>query len=228
MSDQAAQLEQELLGAPTPVMHQYLQHFSEGARAFLKGLASAIDVWDVYVSAGAKAERPAVTWSAAYFFNAINCALISTRLFLEGYVVASGNQARQAVESVAFGALLPFPATGAFRDWSAGREIEHTALERLVRNAENCGTKRKDIEALRQQAKWFDRYSHPSRLALASAWVPDSDTGFNLGALFVEGNLTQYKKEMVNRVSMTRLLHHTIFGTQRELVKRGLLTKGAS
>jgi ABC-type uncharacterized transport system fused permease/ATPase subunit len=50
MSDQTAQLEQELLGAPTPVMQQYLQHFSESALAFLKGLASAIEVWDTYVS----------------------------------------------------------------------------------------------------------------------------------------------------------------------------------
>jgi hypothetical protein len=228
MSDQTAPLEQELLEAPTPVMQQYLEQFAEGAHAFARGLATAVQVWDTYASAGAQAERPAVTWSAAYFLNAINCALISTRLFLEGYIVASGNQARHAVESLAFGVLLPFPATGAFRDWSAGREIEHTALERLVRNAENCGTKRKDVEALRQQAKWFDRYSHPSRLALASAWVPDSDSGWSLGALFVEGNLAQYRKEMVNRVSMTRLLHHTIAGTQRELTARGLLKKTAS
>jgi hypothetical protein len=225
MTDQISQFEQELLGAPTPVMKQYLAHFSDGARRFVDGLAAATGVWETYVAASARMQQPGIIWSAAYFLYAINCALISTRLFLEGYVVASGNQARQSVESLAFGVLLPFPTTGAYRDWSAGRDIEHTALERLVRNAEHCGTKRQNVEALRQQAKWFDRYSHPSRLALASAWAPNSDAGWSLGALFVEENLREYKKEMVNRVSLTRLLSRTIAGTHRELVAQGLLTK---
>jgi hypothetical protein len=225
MTETVSQLEEELLGNPTPVMKQYLVHFNESARTFVNGLAATVRTWETYVAAGANTKQPAVMWSAAYFLNAINCALISTRLFLEGYVVASGNQARHAIESMAFGVLLPFPATGAFRDWSAGKGIEHRALERLVRNAEHCGTKRTNVEALRQQARWLDRYSHPSCLVLASAWVPSSDMGWRLGALFVEENLPQYKKEMVNRISMTRLLDRTIAGTHRELIAQGLLKR---
>jgi hypothetical protein len=212
----------ELLGAPTQVMQEYLLHFKEGADQFLSGLEAASVVWDRYVEAGAgDQQEPRVVWSAAYFLNSINCALISTRLFLQGFIVASGNQARHAVESLAFGVLLPFPATGAFRDWNAGKEIEYKALERLARSAEHCGIRRQNVEALKRQAKWFDKYSHPSRLVLASAWVPDS--GWNLGALFDKQKLAEYSKEMSNRISMTRLLTRTIAGTHRELVSQGLV-----
>jgi hypothetical protein len=206
-------------------MKQYLTHFADGARDFGIGLEAAGQIWETYVAANTQ-QRPEVTWSAAYFLNAINCTLISTRLFLEGYIVASGNQARQSVESLAFGVLLPFPRTGAYRDWDAGKNIEHTALERLGRNAEHCGTKRQNVHALRRQAKWFDRYSHPSRLALASAWVPNSDEGWSLGSVFIEQNLKEYRKEMVNRISMTRLLANTIAGTHREMLAQGFLDKG--
>jgi hypothetical protein len=120
-------------------MKQYLTHFTDGTRKFVLGLEAAARTWETYVAANAQ-HLPEVTWSAAYFLNAINCALISTRLFLEGYIVASGNQARQSVESLAFAVLLPFPRTGAYRDWDAGKNIEYTALARLGRNAEQCGT----------------------------------------------------------------------------------------
>jgi hypothetical protein len=206
-------------------MKQYLSHFADGASKFVDGLGTAAQAWETYVAANTQ-QQPGVTWSAAYFLNAINCTLISTRLFLEGYIVASGNQARQSVESLALGVLLPFPRTGACRDWSAGKNIEHTALERLARNAEHCGAKRQSVQELRQQAKWFDRYSHPSRLALASAWAPESEDGWSLGAVFIEQNLKEYRKEMTNRISMTRLLANTMAGTHRELLARGFFEKG--
>ena len=216
----ASRFHDELLGTPTAVMNQYLAHFGEATIDFLKQLESACVHIDKYVDANAA--EPRLVWSAAYFLNSINTALISTRLFLQGYIVASGNQARHCVESLAFGVLLPFPATGAFRDWNAGRDIEHKALERLVRSAEQCGIKKQNVEALRAQAKWFDTYSHPSRLVLASAWVPE--TGWELGALFDESKLAAYRKEMTNRVSLGRLISRTITGTHRELARRNLLS----
>ena len=222
MTDPISRFSNELLAAPTPVMKEYLAHFSDGTQKFVAGLDAAANAWEAYSQDIEKERQPGAVWSSAHFFNAINCALISTRLFLEGYVVASGNQARHAIESLAFGVLLPFPATGTHRDWSSGKDIEYKAPERLARNSAHCGAKRESVEALRQQAKWFDRYSHPSRLVLASAWVPKSDAGWAFGALFDGEKLREYKKEMVNRVSLTRLLRSTFAGTHRELVAKNL------
>jgi hypothetical protein len=49
------------------------------------------------------------------------------------------------------------------------------------------------------------------------------DNGFTLGAAFVPDYLPQYRKEMVNRLSLTRLIAGSITGTRRELLKQGLL-----
>jgi hypothetical protein len=222
--DYRSEFSNEVFGAPSAVMGQYLEHFENNASNFIKGLAGAMDACTEYAGLHAEPQcAEGFAWSQVHFLNAINCALISTRLFLSGYLVASGNQSRQAIESLAFGVLLPFPKTGAYREFKLGHDIEHKALQWLARNATHCGTTRANVEAVSKQAKFFDKYSHPSRLALASAWGRNLDHGLSLGAVYVPGYLPQYKKEMTNRVSLTRLLSGTIKGTQRELQKQGML-----
>jgi hypothetical protein len=218
--------ESELLSTPSAVMNRYVAHFDEGARRFAKELALAAAELKKYDDAEvtAQAHKTPHLWSSTYFLNAVNCALVSTRLFLEGYLVPSGNQARHAVESLAFGVLLPFPRTGAFREWDRGHNVEYKALEWLMRSAEHCGTKKSNVEALRKQAKWFDHYSHPSRMAIATMANPDSDEGWELGATFSVRRLTQYRKEMKNRLSLTQLIRRTIAGTHRSLLQKGILT----
>ncbi|MDB6106887.1 MAG: hypothetical protein JWO52_6886 [Gammaproteobacteria bacterium] len=44
--------------------------------------------------------------------------------------------------------------------------------------------------------------------------------------MFIEQNLKEYRKEMTNRISMTRLLANTMAGTHRELLARGFFEKG--
>lgn len=206
-------------------MRQYLAHFQKQADEFVGHVTHATNAWKQYSTVAVKREatQGELGWSAAYFLNAINAALISTRLFLSGFLVPSGNQARHSLESLAFGVLLPFPKTGTYREWKKGHAIEYKALEYLARNAEHCGVQKKNVEALIKQAKWFDHYSHPSRMALAAFWKPGTGGGWNVGALFAEDRLPQYRKEMANRISLVRLLTHTIAGTHAALIDRGMI-----
>lgn len=128
----------------------------------------------------------------------------------------AGNQARYAVESLAFGVLLAFPDTGAYREWKKGHDIEYKALDRLARNAPHCGMDKKAVEDLKEQIKCYDKYSHPSREALKSIWLPPCqqhpDGAWNVGAVFVEGDLEEYRQEMENRLRLAQLIAHTIAG----------------
>jgi len=226
MNDYPKILASELLDAPTEVMYRYLAHFEGDAYEFIGKLAQAANVWEQFQAVAAKHEekKPELTWSTAYFLNAVSAALISTRLFLSGYIVPSGNQARHAIESMAFGVLLCFPRTGTFQQWSKGRNIEYKALELLAKHAEHCGVNKVDAESLRKQAKWFDQYSHPSRLALSGVVLkPVQQGAWNLGALFVDDHLPQYRQEMANRVSSAELLGHTIAGAHAALIDQQLI-----
>jgi hypothetical protein len=153
------EITKDLLGFPTAVMEKYLAHFKDDAEQFITGLVRATELTNKYFTAeslGDAQSSEGLAWSKAYFLYAVNCALISTRLFLSGYLVASGNQARQAVESLAFAVLVPFPTTGMYREFKAGRSIEYKALDWLPRNATHCGANKTSVEALRKQAKFFD------------------------------------------------------------------------
>lgn len=232
MNDYETLIRNELFGSPTDtVMRQYLAHFETDIVSFIRGLTKAGNVWEQYSVVANKREdsQEELVWSAAYFLNAINSALVSTRLFLSGFLVPSGNMARQALESVAFGVLLPFPKTGAYRDWKEGRVIEHKAFERLSRNADHCGVERKSVQALMDQAQWFDHYSHPSRMTLSAILLPPTDEyphgQWNIGAQFVEQHLDQYRKEMGNRISLADLLTNTIAGTHTALITQGLIDR---
>lgn len=218
MSDHAQIFERELLGSPTEVMQQFLAHFKADAHKFVKEIAKAAGVWEQFGAAAKKREQEQkeLTFSSAYFLNAVNSTLVSARLLLSGYIVPAGNQARYAVESLAFGVLLAFPATGTYRDWKNGHDIEHKALDRLTRNAQHCGVDRKNVEALKKQTKFYDKYSHPSGVALKSIWVPPCqqhpDGAWNVGAVFVEGDLEEYRQEIENRLHLAKLIAHTIAG----------------
>ena len=91
--DYRSEFSNELLGTPSAVMEQYLEHFSNQANDFITGLVRAMQAWNEYYSLqGGEQTAEALAWSKLHFLNAINCAVISTRLFLAGYLVASGNQ----------------------------------------------------------------------------------------------------------------------------------------
>ena len=215
----------EVIGEPTQTMREYLSHFGGEANEFIDGLTHTAEVWERYGSVSpTKADhKEALAFSGAYFLNAINAALISTRLLLSGYLIASGNQARQAVESLAFGVLLPFPNTHAYRDWKAGHSIEHKSLERLAKNAVTCGLNQRAAQELAKQARWFDQCSHPSRLAVATLFDSSSEHGWQVGSSFVLERLPYYKKEIHNRVSLARVVGRTIVGTATTLKKQGLI-----
>lgn len=227
MSDHTQIFERELLGSPTEVMQQYLAHFENDARTFIKGLTTATNVWKQYEAAAVKREQQQeeLVWSSAYFLNSINSALVSTRLFLSGYIVPSGNLARQSLESLAFGILLAFPGTGTYREWKKGHASEHKALGRLAKHAKHCGVNKVSASELDKQAKRFDQLSHPSRLGLTTIWMPPCkehpEGGWNVGALFAEHYLEQYRQEMANRVSLTGLLANDIASAHATLIKQG-------
>lgn len=227
MTDYRQSYERELLESPTDVMRQYLEHFEKDTHKFLDKINSASKVWEQYAAETTKLgeTRLDLTWSAAYFCGAINSAFISTRLFLLGCMIPSGNQARHALESVAFGILLAFPDTGIFHEWNKGHHIEYKAVEKLAKHAKHCGViSRESIESLKKQVKWFNQYSHPSRLSLASIWKP-GESGFNVGALYVEDNLPQYSSMMKNHIDMAMLLNNAIAGTHATLIEKGVLSR---
>lgn len=218
MSDHKKIFESELLGTPTEVMQQFLVHFNAETHKFVEEIAKAAGMWEQFGAAAKKREQEQkeLTFSSAYFLNAVNSALVSTRLLLSGYIVPAGNQARCAVESMAFGVLLAFPATNTYRDWKKDHDIEHRALHRLTRNAEHCGVDKKNVKVLKEQIKHYDKYSHPSEEALKSIWLPPCQQhpggAWNVGAVFVEGGLEEYREEMENRLRLAQLIAHTIAG----------------
>ena len=201
-------------------MRSFLAVFQRDADVFVHELARATKIWDDYskaaVSKGPDADQH-LAWSAAYFVNGLSAALVSTRQFLGGYLASSGNQARHSVESLSFGVLLAFPATGTYRQFEKGHAIEYRAPMRLVKHAKLCGVDKESASRLLEQAKWFDHYSHASRMSLAAIWDHTGSGGFNIGAVYSETYMDQYRKEMTNRVSLARLFSNAIAGTHAQL-----------
>jgi hypothetical protein len=227
MNDLRSQIAHEVIGEPTETMRRYLSHFGGEADSFIGQLTAAAETWEKYSSIKStkhtEEHTRALGISGAYFLNSINAALVSMRLLLSGFLIASGNASRHGVESLAFGILLPFPNSHAFRDWDEGKGIEHKAIERLIRNAETCGVRKGAVQELAKQAKWFDQFSHPSRIAIANLSDPDTEPGFFIGSTFVEKRLPFYKKDADNRISLAKFIDNTIRGTAASLTKKGLI-----
>jgi len=223
--DLAVRIRKSLTSYPTAVTKRFVSIFREDVERFSGGVSEACHALARYIDAEVQMEaaRKGVSFSQAYFLYAVHGAMLSTRLFLSGYLVPAGNEARQTVEALATAVLLPFPDTGLLRDLQEGREVTHKSLERLVRNAQKLGIAKSSAVTLKKQAQWFDVYSHSSQGALAASGVLDLSDHWRLKGVFDANHMDKYTKEMTNRNSMTRLLRTTTVGVNRMLVSNGTL-----
>lgn len=192
----------------SPVMRQFREEFGSAIDGVSASLVKAFHGYrDIDDRIRGDLRAATVT---AFFFTALNSLVQSTQLLLVGMLVPSGNLMRQYGEASAMAVLCSASGLDIFERFSENRTTfpVHDSLGILKRK-----TTRRVIpldpdawDRFAELTKFYDKFSHPTSLAVASQFMFGATGMLSLGGEFDPAKVDQYRIEIERRRSASEVL----------------------
>ena len=199
------------------VQAEYLKLFEAEAQEFSDSMAQAFMKWRS-LDAGLMGNDKRAYISALVLL-AINFHILSMKLFLSGHAVAAGNLSRQVVESIALALVCSGKNLGILEQFMEGKYSTKNAVRDVLRHAEKLMLNSDGVKALRDTQKFYDNYSHPTQLAIATGMSFSEKSGVYIGAAFDKGKVKAYTKEARSRVALAKIFPNFIDGVIANVAK---------
>jgi hypothetical protein len=205
----------ELTSDDSEVRSEYLKLFAPDAKRFSEAMARAVIAWRP-LDNESKDERTG--YVAALCYAAITLHVVSLKLLLSGHIVAAGNLSRQVTESIALALLCSGKELGILDRFIGDKYSSNDAVRDALRAWDKLGLKPDSAQPLKDSQTFYHKYSHISRLTLASL-ISFSEEGIYVGASFDDGKIDAYKKEVAGRVSLAEAFESFIEGVKANMAK---------
>lgn len=208
-------IRQVLMGENDYTRSKFTNSFSEEVEEFIEAMVSAVEEWVKFNSRNSEDEcRGKIS---NLIFCSVNGNIVAMDLFLTGHVIPSGNAQRQVLEVIAMAVLASKPDLGFLERFSQDRCSTNKAIRDVLRNSDELEVNKDSIRTIQESAEFYHKFSHPSlmTIALNSSFADPNNT--YLGGFFDEGKLPQYKKEIVARVKLAKILPNLIQGIESNL-----------
>jgi len=216
--DQArATILNELISDDSEVRAEYLKHFEADAKAFADYMAHAFVRWRSFDDGVKGDERLAHV--SALVYTAITLHTLSLKLFLSGHTVASGNLFRQVIECIALALLCSSKDLDVLARFMENKYSSTVAVRDVLRHCEKLSLKGDALEALRNSQEFYHKYSHITKITLATGMSFSKEGGLYVGASFDDGKIDAYTKEIGGRVSLAKVFLNFIEGVAANVAK---------
>lgn len=192
-------IRRELISDDSEVRAEYLKAFQSDVETFSVAMAKAVLAWRRLDATVQGDERRAHV--SALVYASFTLHILSFKLFLCGHIVAAGNQFRQVVETIALALLCSSKDLDVLRRFMTDRYSSNDAVTHVIRHAKLLGLKPDALLALKSAQEFYHRYSHITRLTLATT-ISFSEDGTYVGASFDQGKIDAYRNEVGGRVGL--------------------------
>ena len=206
----------EITSDDPEVRSEYLKHFGGQVEKFTNGMAHAFMNWR-RLDAGVN-EDVKLAHISALVYGAITLHILSMKLFLSGYPVASGNLFRQTAESIALALLCSGRHLGVLEKFIEEKYSANKAISHVIRHAKHLELNEDALLALRKTQEFYHNYSHFSLLTIAS-FLSLSQEGLYVGPAFDEGKIKPYEKEIIARVGLAEVFPTFIDAVNANIAK---------
>jgi hypothetical protein len=207
---------QELMSTDSEVRREYLRYFGEDAKQLAETMAIAYTQWRALNAKCVGEERAIVS---ALVYAAITLHILSTKLFLSGNTVAAGNLSRQVIESISLALLCSSAQLDVLDRFIADKYSSNDAVRDALRHSEKLSLKDEAKTALKQSQEFYHKYSHITKMTIASGMSFSRQGELYLGASFDAGKLDAYTKEMKGRVSLASVFENFVRGVDQNISK---------
>lgn len=192
----------------TAVRREFLQHFDFEIAECVKSIAAAHENWQRFAANAGEHEQKNLVSLVIYY--AINCLVNSLTLLVNGYIVASGNLMRHAIEAVPTAILCSRGSANYYKKFRKNRFPVHKAPERLLKRRTDFKVRKQAVESLMKARKFYHRYSHPTPLSITSIAPLGQEGDAYLGPSFDKRKIDGYKTEFSSITGFANVLVNAI------------------
>jgi hypothetical protein len=128
---------------------------------------------------------------------------------------------RQCVEAIAFSIYSTDKSTGAMKKLSDGKISTNKAVSKLNKPhvIKKLGLNKDAVKTMLQAQNFYDQFSHPSRMTIASCISFETPGNVYVGGSYDKGKKDAYDKEFNLRVSLSRDLPSIISNIRSQIEK---------
>jgi predicted metal-dependent hydrolase len=207
----------ELTSDDPEVRGEFLKLFDAEAKVFADAMAHAFIGWRTFDNEVKGDERRAHV--SALIHAAITLHILSLKLFLSGHIVAAGNLFRQVIESIALALLYSGKSLDVLACFMEDKYSGNVAVRDVQRHAEKLSLKGDALEVLRNSQKFYDKYSHITKMTIAIGMSFEQQGGLYVGASFDRGKIDAYVKEVEGRTSLAKVFPNFVAGVTANVAK---------
>ncbi|MGH9958165.1 MAG: hypothetical protein ACREBC_13705 [Pyrinomonadaceae bacterium] len=207
----------ELISDDSEVRAEYLKQFEADAEAFADSMAQAFVRWRAFDNEVKGDEKRAHV--SALVYTAITLHILSLKLFLSGHTVAAGNLFRQVIECIALALLCSGKDLDVLVRFMENKYPSTVAVRDVLRHCEKLSLKGDALEALKNSQEFYHKYSHVTKLTLATGMSFSEKEGLYVGASFDDGKVDAYTKEVSGRVSLANVFPNFIEGVAANVAR---------
>jgi len=193
---------QELLEDDHEVRSQFFKQFDTEIKEFIQEMTTAFAAWKKYdVRIGNDKRRAYVS---AFLYNALTNLLASTKLFVTGYSIPSGNLVRQTIEAMCSAMLCSAETLQYFEHIDQDHFAPHKAGKLLLKNYKTFNIDQKAVQALVKLNAFYHKFSHSTSLTLAHNMSFSNLGRTYLGPSFDDEKIFAYQKEIKTRINLAK------------------------
>lgn len=215
LEESITMIREEILGDNKEIKREFQLNFTTEIERFIRALANAVIAWrNLDDLKSNNTRKPACS---AFVFVTITNLLLSMKLLIEGYLIASGNLLRQVAECMPMPLLLACEELDVYERFEKDQYSTNKSIQDAIRNFNKLSVIKHALEDLKETQKWYDGYSHPSKRTLAAYTPFNGQRGLYVGVSFDKGKIEAYKKEIGLRVDMAEGIPNIVQGTLKNL-----------
>ncbi len=205
----------ELLGDTNQIRSQYVGQFQSELEEFVAVMASTYLHWRKFdKTVGGSEERAHIS---ALLYGTMNAHVVSMKLLISGYSIGSGNTQRQALESAAMALLCSKPELGFLKRYMDEKYSTNKAVRDVVKHHKILRLNRDALTTLEKNRAFYDKFSHPTFMTLASSIGISAPGPLFFGASFDKGKILFYAKEIRSKVNFAGIINNIIDGVRQNL-----------
>jgi len=208
-------IRETVLDFPEDVLNKFKGKFSEDIDEFIIVLDEVFSEWRVFDDDASDSESLAHISSLIY--GAINLKAISMHLLISGLIVPAGNIQRQVLESIAMAFLASKINLGYLHKYTNNRFSTHKAVDLVIKKHKILNLDRDALKMLKRARDFYNQYSHPTTMTMATNISFESRGDLYFGASFDAGKIEMYRKEVSLRVDLAKTLFSFINGIKYNL-----------
>jgi len=200
------------------ITSSFIEKYSTECEEFVAVMARAFQYFRGLDSSLSKTEYGAYLAGVAY--AALSNHVLSLRLILLGLVVPAGNMQRYVLECIALALLGSDRGLPMFQEYINNKYSTSKAIKHVIKHHKRLTLNKCALEKLKCASRFYDKYSHPTPLTLATTMSPGEDGPcIVLGGIYDESKEPAYKKEIESRLGLANTFVNFLEGIERNVGK---------